>query len=251
MNIKETLSCKFCNQVFEQPIHLFCCGKKICKQHIEELINENSTNKFSCPLCLQENKHQNFHCNEVIEKLIESELNKFKLDPKYEAAMNNFKMEIGSLEAIIKDPENIIYEEIRELKRQVDLDRESLKYEIDTLADGLIQQLESYEKRFKFEYKASINLEKYNGLVESSRKQLNDFEKCLNSFSVGNNTRDEQNSEIEKTITILQPKIEEIKSELFLKLRIIYIPVEKDRDGIFGNLKIEVKINFDTFICKI
>ena len=202
-------------------------------------------------MCLQENTNQNFHCNEIIEKLIESELNKFKLDPKYEATMNNFKMEIQNLEAIIKDPENIIYEEIRELKRQVDLDREKLKYEIDTQADGLIQQLESYEKRFKYEYKASINLEKYNQLVDSSRKQLNDFEKCLNSFSVDNKARDEKNSEIEKKTTILQPEIEEIKSELFLKFRILYIPVELERDGIFGNLKIEVKINFATFICKI
>ena len=139
MNIKETLSCKYCNQIFKHPITLICCGKNICKQHIEELIKEKSTNKFSCPLCFQENTNQNFHCDELVEKLIKIELHKFKLDPKYEVAMNKLKMEIESLAAIIKDPENIIYEEIRELKRQVDLDRESLKSQVDTLSDGLIQ----------------------------------------------------------------------------------------------------------------
>ena len=117
MNVKEILTCKFCIEVFKQPITLNCCGKNICKQHIEELIKEKSANTFSCPLCLQENTNQNFHCDELVEKLIGMELHKFKLDPKYEAAMNNFKTEIESLEAIIKDPENIIYGEIGELKK--------------------------------------------------------------------------------------------------------------------------------------
>ena len=66
---------------------------------------------------MQENTNQHFHCDELVEKLIGMELHKFKLDPKYEAAMNNFKTEIESLEAIIKDPENIIYGEIGELKK--------------------------------------------------------------------------------------------------------------------------------------
>ena len=117
MNVKEILACKYCNEVFKQPITLICCGKNICKQHIQELIKEKSSNTFSCPLCFQENTNQNFHCSELIEKLIGMELHKFKLDPKYEAAMNNFKTEIESLEAIIKDPENIIYGEIGELKK--------------------------------------------------------------------------------------------------------------------------------------
>ena len=40
-----------------------------------------------------------------------------------------------------------------ELNRQVDLDREKLKNEIDDLSDDLIKQLESCEKKFKAEYK--------------------------------------------------------------------------------------------------
>jgi hypothetical protein len=245
MNISEILACTYCNQVFEQPIHLFCCGKKICKQHIEELLKEKSTNKLSCPLCLQENTNQNFHCDELVEKLIGMELHKFKLDPKYEVAMNKLKMEIESLAAIIKDPENIIYEEIRELKMQVDLDRESLKSQVDTLSDGLIQQLESYEKKFKAEYKTKIDLEKYNQLVESSRKQLMEFEECLNLFSVDNKAREEKSTEIEKTINILQPNITDIRNELFSNLAISYKPMENKLNGLFGKLIIEVKINFN------
>jgi hypothetical protein len=52
------------------------------------------------------------------------------------------------LAVLLKDPENFIYEEINELKRKVDLDREKSKKEIDELANDLIQQLESYETTF-------------------------------------------------------------------------------------------------------
>lgn len=38
----------------------------------------------------------------------------------------------------------------------MDLDRESLKNEIDSRADSLIHQLETYEKKFKAEYKTNV-----------------------------------------------------------------------------------------------
>ena len=240
MNITEKLKCKYCNEIFNKPVYLICCHKNICKHHIDELIRDSSSNTFSCPLCNQENSEQNIHCNEFIEDLLEMELHKFKLDPKYKITRDNLMIEIENLEKILKDPENIIYEEISELKRQVDLDRESIKNEIDTLADGLIQQLESYENRFKAEYKTNIDLEKYDELVESSRKQLNDFEKCLNLFSVEKEKLDEKTSEIEKTIKILQPKIEDIKCELFSNLAINYHPMEKKRDELFSKLVTKV-----------
>jgi predicted site-specific integrase-resolvase len=145
-------------------------------------------------------------------------------------------IEIENLEKILKDPENIIYEQISELKRQVDLDREILKSQIDTLADGLIQQLESYEKEFKAEYKTNIDLEKYNRVIESSRSQLNEFEKYLNLFSVENNERDKKTTEIKKAIHFLQTEIVEIKNELFSNLAIKYQPKEEKRDELFGKL---------------
>jgi hypothetical protein len=189
MNIKEKLTCKYCHEILEKPINLNCCAKKICKQHIDNLLNGNSSNKFSCPLCKQENANQNLNCDELVESLIEMDLHKFKLDPKYEIGFNNLKSEIEILENILKHPENIIDKEISELKKQVNLDRDN-----NANMNDLIQQLESYEKKFKAEYKTKIDFEKYNQLLESVRKQLKEVEKCLNLFSVENNVRDEKNN---------------------------------------------------------
>jgi hypothetical protein len=137
-----------------------------------------------CPLCNKENLNQKFCVNKLIEDLLENDLSNLEVDSKFKIIYDNLKAEIGNLEKILKDPENVIYEEIKELKRRVDLDKEQLKSHIDTLANGLIQQLESYESRFKAEYKANVDFDYYNDLVESSKKQLAEYENCLNLFSL-------------------------------------------------------------------
>ena len=164
MNIKEELACKYCNQIFNNPVTL-PCGDTICKHHIEELISNNTSNKFACPLCNEEILNQNLSVNKILEMLIKRELQGFKLNRKYEEVFKNLKADIQSLETILQDPENYIYEEINELKRRIDLDRERLKSEIDKLANDLIQQLESFGSRFKSEYKTNVVLNYYNDLV--------------------------------------------------------------------------------------
>ena len=64
-----------------------------------------------------------------------------------------------------------------------------MKSEIDKLAENFIKQLESYAKKFKAEQKKNVNLEHYNALVESSRKQLIEYKKCFSLFSVENENK--------------------------------------------------------------
>ena len=240
MNINSELTCKYCNQVFKEPITL-ACGDNICKHHLEELITNKSSKKFTCPVCNEENPtNQPFIVNKLIQRLIKIELHAFKLDPKYVTMLNSLKVEIEKLAAILKDPENFIYEEISELKRQVDLDRERLKYEIDEQADGLIRQMESYEKRFKAEYKANVDLEHYTGLVESSRKKLIEFEQCLIMFSTENQEREAKYNDCESLVKVLQPSLVEIQNKMFSHLSITYQPLEKRMDDYFGKIQIKV-----------
>ena len=119
MNIKEKLACKYCNEIFKIPIFLSCCGENICKHHLNEIISNNSSSKkFTCPLCNEENSNQNLKVNKLIQSLLEIELHEFKMNPIYETVLDNLKKEIANLETILKDPENYIYEQISELKRQ-------------------------------------------------------------------------------------------------------------------------------------
>ena len=236
MNIKEELTCQYCNQIFKHPIILNCCGENICKHHVDEMVS----NKFLCPLCKEENKNQIFKANKIIEKLIKRELHAFELDPKYETVLSSLRIEIEKIAAILKDPENYIYEEISELKRQVDLDRERLKIRIDELANDLIQQLESYERKFKSEYKAKVNLEHYNHLVKTSRKQLVEFENFFELFSTKNQEREEKYKDCERLVKVVQPSLIEIKNKLFSDLSLTYQLMEHKIEDLFGKLEIKV-----------
>ena len=243
MNMKEDLTCKCCNQIYNSPITLNCCGENICKQHIEVLISNNSTKPRLCPLCNEECLNQNLHVNKVIQKLVENELHKLEINSKYKKTLDNLKWEIRKIESIVKDPKNFIYEEISELKRNVDLDREKLKCEIDDLANDLIQQLEKYEKKFKEEYKSNIDPGHYNEIIASSKKQLSEFEKCLSLFSTSKEDRMEKCNKSETAIKTIQSKIEETKLKLFANTFLTYIPFQKSQGDLFGKLIVKVSLN--------
>jgi hypothetical protein len=149
-------------------------------------------------------------------------------------------MEIKHLEIILDDPENYIHEEINELKRQVDLEREKCKSQIDELADGLILQLESYERAFKYNVKSNVDLDYYTNLKNSANKKLVEFEKCLKLFSSKLEERLNHRKESEQLINILQPKLAEIKINLLSNLTINFKPAEKKIEDLFGKLEIKV-----------
>jgi len=241
MNIKEELTCKHCNEIYKSPIALNC-GDSLCKHHLEELVSKSSTNNFICPICNEENSNQNFKVAKLIDKLIKKELHGFELDPIYEQTLNNFKIEIEKMSSLLKDPENFIYEEISELKRQVDLDREQLKNQIDELADDLIKQLDSYEKMLRTDYKSNIDFSHYNDLVQQSEKELLEYKNMLNLFSTPNETREEKYYECEDIINVLQQSIMETKRKLHSNLSIKYEPSEENIKYIFGKLIVKVSL---------
>ena len=249
MNIKQELTCKYCNKIYTEPITLIC-GDNICKQHLEELIPKTSaSNKFNCPLCDEENTNHNFKINKLIEALIKRELHEFKLNPLNELTLHNLKIEINNLEKILNDPENYIYEELNELKWQVDLDREKnqRKRQIDDLAIDFIQQLESYGKRFKAEYKANVDLDNLNVFFESSKKQVAEYEKFLSLFSVDNEKREQKCKESEKLLKALQLKIKDFKQKLFSHVSIKYKQTDSNAESMFGSLVVKVIFFFLIF----
>ena len=240
--MKENLTCKCCHHVYKEPITLTCCGESMCKQHINELLSIDDSNTFLCPFCDKQNPNQNIVVSKIIQNLLDMEAHKITIDPKYERVFNDFKTEIRNLETILNEPESFIYEEINEVKRQVDLDREKTKSEIDKLADGLIQQLETFEKQFKEEYKANVDMKHYTSLVEASKQQFNEYEKFLSLLSTKPEERDEQSKQSEITINNLQYNIRELKRNLFSNKLFTYKPMEKKIQDLFGKLVLVIKV---------
>jgi hypothetical protein len=110
----------------------------------------------------------------------------------------------------------------------------------------LIQELEDHEKKFKSKYKASVDFDYYNSLLESSKIQLAEYEKYLNLFSISNEERDKKGSQCDKLVSQLKSTIiKELKSKLLSNLTIRFNPI--DKIDLFGKLEINVckKIDFN------
>ena len=239
MDINEQLTCKYCKKIYNEPVTLNCCGDNICRCHIDQLLSIDESNTFLCPFCKVENANQNLCVNKLIQSLVKNKLHQLEFDSTHKHTLNRFKTEIEKLEAILKSPDNVIYEEIHELKRQVDLDREEMKLKIDTLANDLIQQLDSYEARFKAEYKKNLDSVYYNDLVESARRQLTENEEFLNLFSTKKEERDETIKKSEAMLSVLEAQVKRVKNKLFSDLQLTYKPT--GGGDLFGELIIKVK----------
>jgi len=223
---------------------LNCCSEHICRSHIQDLLLRESAPKFLCPFCNEENSNQKLNnVDKLIQNLLDIELHKFDIDSNYKVILNNLNFEINSLQAILKDPENLIYQEIHEIKRQVNLDREKLKSQIDDLADELIQKLEFYELKLKTEIKCNINMNDYKDLVRASKRQLNEYEDCLKKFSAQNEERDVKRKRCEKITKILQDSIKEVNEKIF-STSLSYKPMEVGVNEVFGKLIFKVILFF-------
>ena len=88
--------------------------------------------------------------------------------------------------------------------------------------EAVLKEFGTYEKKFKSEYKSNIDLKHYNDLVESSRKQLAEYQKCLSLISTDREERDKATNQSEQVIDMLQSKIKKAKNNIFSNLSIRY-----------------------------
>ena len=100
--------------------------------------------------------------------------------------------------------------------------------------------MNAHEKKFKAEYKAGIDFSIYDDLVKEFKSHSNEFETCLKLLSVENEKREEKCTESEKLIETIQPKIKELKENLFSMVSIKYSKTETNIENIFGKLIIQV-----------
>ena len=243
MNIEEELKCKLCKEILNEPVSLNCCGENVCKKHIDEILSKQEKNEILCPLCESDIQNQKFHINKAMKSLIERELHKIKINPEYENVLKSFKEKINTIESMNSDPENYIYEEFAELKRKVHLDREtkikeindSIK-EINDSTDDLLNQLESYEKKFREKSKLDNSC---NTLIKNMKRELDDYEKCLKSLVNTDKNRKAKTEQVQRLAMDLDKEIELFKCKLLESKSFTYEPMKVEIRNILGKLMIK------------
>jgi len=167
----DLLKCAICNQKYQDtPVSLTCCGASVCKNHVEEKLDENSKKrkKHTCVLCnaSHEIESKRFAPNKTAEKLIEMKFDKLKMGKAYDEAnkeCETLETSLNKMNDLIKDPHNFIFEHIGELKRSTDLRREKF----NAICDEMIKKLDSYQQ------------ECYENIKKVKSKEVNETEKLL------------------------------------------------------------------------
>ncbi len=173
--VKSFLDCQLCNKLLVDPV-VMACGKFICKIHLERLLTHESKEKntFICEICQEEHfiPKKGFVVSDRLQGLLDVELNKLAPSPMFEECRKEIEKakenvnEIGLLE---KNGENYIYEYFEDIKRQVDIRREDLKFKIDTYSDQIIKSVELDQMNL---IKLSKEANQLATNIEKSRKDL-------------------------------------------------------------------------------
>ena len=130
---------------------------------------------------------------------------------------------------MVQDPKNFIFEQVSELRRQVDIRREKIKDKIDNICEKMIQKLDDFQKDC-YDNIQDITLQ------ESNRDLINEVQSKLDEWNANNKhllllSKDAKRKEIElKSIELvikLHERINELESKLLMDQTWIYFENNK------------------------
>jgi hypothetical protein len=159
--IKETLTCKVCNNILKQPVFL-PCHKTLCQTHIN--VNESL---FDCFFCHEQHiiPVEGFKPNEMARNLISSNTHlsehERSLKAKITDSLENLQRMYDSF--MNKEPhlKALNFEHFTQIRDDINAQRDALKRDIDIMADTMLKQTELFE----FTCKEKLKLVKLDTLT--------------------------------------------------------------------------------------
>lgn len=147
-----------------------------------------------------------------------------------EKKIERIRSSLFDFEHILNDPNYYIYEYFEEIKRQVDYRRESLKLDIDTYSDQLIQEINVFQRKCM---EADHEIHKAARNIEIIKQELDKVLKLVDRDDIEGSSA---NIRIDSLNPLLMKVIDNYKSELVEHkiLQFNYKPLTIER--IFGTI---------------
>ena len=250
--LKSFLDCDQCTKLLVNPV-VMACGKFICKIHLEKILSHESKEKntFICKICQEEHviPKNGFVVNNRLQDLLDVELNKFEPSPVFDECMKELeeaKASVLKIEQLETNPESYIYDYFEDIKNQVDLRREDLKFKIDTYSDDIIKYIETTQTNCM---KMSKEIEKITHNIDKSKKELNELIMKFDTLKFD----DEKYKGIKTTVSILNQDFKKVISDVQYSLlgnkefafQFKELPIE-DIFGHFIEVKFLIRSDFNT-----
>jgi hypothetical protein len=252
-DFKKFFECDFCYQTLESPIAL-ACGKTVCKKDLDFILKEMKS--FKCIICNSEHfiPKDGFKIDEKIQNMLENNINKINLKSvvplfkECDQILNMIKADIKTLDDLVQNPKDFLYEYFNELKRQADLRREKLKIFVDSYSDEVMDEIN------KCEIKSYIHLNTIkisNKKIIEKKKFLADLYKEFNAFDINDinqnvdiklkNVLNKAKSAQLNVGNILKEYQQKILNNKLFKFEFLEISMEK-----FYGVLTQLKVNFDS-----
>jgi len=247
--VKAFFDCDLCNKLLVDPV-VMACGNFICKTHLNKLLTnaQNAKSTFICEICQEEHliPKKGFMVNKRLQKQLRLELNALKLSPVFDECMKEIEdakenvVKIGLLE---NNAENYIYDYFEDVKRQVDIRREDLKFKIDKYSDEIIKSVEMDQMNL---IKLSKEANKLTTNIEKSRKDLNELISRFDTLEFN----DEKFKDIKESVVVVNQEFHKILAEyqdsLIGNKKYTFEFKESPIVDIFGRV-FDVQVNFSLF----
>ena len=130
------------------------------------------------------------------------------------SVIEDAKEKMAKVELLEQNAENYIYEYFEDIKRQVDIRREDLKFKIDTYSDEIIKSLELNQKNL---IKISKEVTQMTNAIEKSKNELN---KLITQFD---------------SLEIIDKKFEDIKANVAVVNQEFHKILAKYQESLIGN----------------
>ena len=146
LSLKNLLNCKFCSNVLQEPV-ILPCGQTLCKIHSEEI------SKKECFVCSEINTipdYNGFPNNDLVQAQLEMKLNLLNIDLFHfnncQEMFQDLNKRVKETESVRNDSDNYVYEYFAELRRQVDLRRDTIINSVQEYSNKMIEQIDHLEQ---------------------------------------------------------------------------------------------------------
>jgi hypothetical protein len=241
--ITSLITCKVCNQIFDDPV-IMPCHKTLCSKHIIELMTDSI---YKCFFCSKEHK---IDLKELItdEEKLELirrrndfiDINSFDFGENHTLARDAcdlYDEALKEAKLLVVDPDNFVHILISDLKNKADLTRESLKYMIETNYERVMNQIIDLEQELKS--KSHANVYSMSLLVQEFELKLNNWTKMLKELDP---TKESEWKEIRfeacKDIRQIKEELDKCKDNLLFNKEYTFVPVILSVNNNFGNISI-------------
>jgi hypothetical protein len=152
MNSNSDLICFICKKILNEPITLPCLCAYICNSHIDDLLKRKKTS-IRCQLCdtTVEIPKNGFEICLVVQNFIKNNGHLNLNDKKYKTELENSLQKIENLynDFKFKSREFSLfkYDQYEDLRRNIDIRRESLIEKINIISQQMISRVEASEDK--------------------------------------------------------------------------------------------------------